>query len=233
MSLKSAGGHLLNGASEIVSSKWAGKYLINSGVDHGLSKTHYNERLVELPFLFKHIRKAPAKVLDLGCVESIVPIQLAMMGYDVTGIDIREYGYAHPNFTFIKSDFLSHKFSGKFDTVVDISSIEHFGLESYGYEKEDRRGDLVAMGRINSLLGKGGQLIFTAPYGVKEVIGTFQRIYNAGDIKEMMKGFRITDIDYYRISDHKKVQKIKESTAASVKYKPNDYACVLVNATKI
>ena len=35
MSLKSAVGHLLNGVAEIVNSNWSGKYLINSGIDHG------------------------------------------------------------------------------------------------------------------------------------------------------------------------------------------------------
>ena len=145
MSLKSSIGHTLNGIAEIVSSGWAGKYTINSGVDHGLSTTDYNERLVEIPFVFKHIKPAPCTVLDIGCVESVVQIQLSMMGYHVVGIDIREHEYSHHNFEFIKGDFLRHKFTGKFDVAIDISAIEHFGLDTYGYGQEDGHADKQAV----------------------------------------------------------------------------------------
>ena len=85
----------------IIPSRQAG-WNINSGIRHAFGKMYYEERMVELPFVFKYIRRPPASVLDIGCVESSLPVQLAMMNYDVTGIDIRDYCYRHTNLQFIK-----------------------------------------------------------------------------------------------------------------------------------
>jgi SAM-dependent methyltransferase len=223
----------LNGIAELVNSGWAGKYMINSGVDHGLSRTYYNERLVEIPFLFKHITGPPAKILDVGCSESIVPVQLAMMGYDVVGIDIRDHGYPHRNFTFLKSDFLKHKFSGKFDVAVDISATEHFGLESYGNAAVDMRADRLAVKKIHALLKSKGQFIFTAPFGVHEVIEAFERVYDMPDLKAMFGGFKMDDIEFYKVLEHKKVEKINQKEASLIKYSNDRYGVVLINATRI
>ncbi len=233
MSLKSSIGHTLNGISEIVSSGWAGKYMINSGVDHGLSATHYNERLVEIPFVFRHIKPAPADVLDIGCVESVVPIQLSMMGYDVIGIDIRDHGYRHPNFRFLKDDFLQHKFTQKFDVAIDISAIEHFGLDTYGYDREDGHADKQAVDKVHALLKPGGQFIFTAPFGIRGVVENFERIYDAHDLGSMLKGFKVNDMEFYSVSGHKTLKRIKQSEASRIKYSNNLYAVVLINAFKV
>jgi hypothetical protein len=56
--------------------------VINSGIHHAFGRMFYRERMVELPFVFRHIRNPPARVLDIGCVESSLPIQLAMIGCD-------------------------------------------------------------------------------------------------------------------------------------------------------
>ena len=45
-----------------------------------------NERIVEYPVVFKSIRE-PGRVLDIGCVSSRLPIQLASLGYDVHGLE--------------------------------------------------------------------------------------------------------------------------------------------------
>jgi 2-polyprenyl-3-methyl-5-hydroxy-6-metoxy-1,4-benzoquinol methylase len=71
------------------------KYQINLGFGRNFFGYFYNERLIEWPFIFRHIDKPPKKVLDIGCWESILSIQLAMLGYKVTGIDIQNYGYKH------------------------------------------------------------------------------------------------------------------------------------------
>ncbi|MFP3289385.1 MAG: hypothetical protein RXO35_03070 [Candidatus Micrarchaeota archaeon] len=63
------------------------QYKVNFGVGYSLykkDKFFYNEWLIELPFLFSNIRKPPAQVLDMGCTDSITPIQLSMIGYKVS-----------------------------------------------------------------------------------------------------------------------------------------------------
>jgi len=211
------------------------KFYINSGVAIDKKGHHYSERLVELPFVFRNIRDPPADVLDIGCVESITPIQLSMLGYRVTGIDIRTYHFKHQNFEFEKGDFNSHDFKGRtFDVVIDISAIEHFGLHTFSNMELDMDADKKAVRKIYDMLKPNGQLILTAPFGLHRVMGSFQRIYDKKDITDMLKGFRIDTLEYYLIKGDGSVAKTSERIAESTEYgaKAGEYAVVMINATK-
>jgi SAM-dependent methyltransferase len=200
-------GLFLNDIEEaIVPSKQAG-WMINNGIHHAFGRMSYGERLVELPFVFKHIKNPPAKVLDIGCVESSLSIQLAMMGYNVTSIDIRQYKYEHENCYFIKGNFLSHNFGSKFDSILGISAIEHFGLKAYRGLEQDAEADKKAVRKVASLLNDNGQFIFTAPCGYHETIGTFERIYDESDINSLLKDFKIVDKDFYIVVNEKTIKK--------------------------
>ena len=83
MSLKSNTARLLNNLSELVHTPLANRYVLNTGLDNGLSITYFGELLIEVPFVLRNIRPLNAKVLDVGCCESLMPIQLAMIGYEV------------------------------------------------------------------------------------------------------------------------------------------------------
>lgn len=226
MSKKSRIAHIVNSVVELRG------YTINTGFDHLLSKIHYNPRLIQLPFLFRYIRDSPASVVDIGCSESMAPVQLSMMGYDVTGIDIRDYKYTHEHFTFIKDDFVEHGFSKKFDIAVNISAIEHFGLQTYGTIKADPAADLKAMRKIHAMLKPGGQLIFTSPYGLHEIVGTFERVYDEEDLKKLFRGFRILNKEYYKVVKYRQIERINQEQASRMKHMNDTYAVVLVNAQK-
>ena len=53
----------------------------NKALNFGINGDKVDEHLVEIPFLFRNIN-GPAKVLDVGCTGSPVPLQLAMMRYE-------------------------------------------------------------------------------------------------------------------------------------------------------
>ena len=207
------------------------KHMINSGV---YGNALYNERLVETPYVFKHIKPTPGTVLDIGCAESIVPIQLAMQGYHVTGIDIRDYGYTHSSFDFIKDDFLTHKFVGKYDIILNISAIEHFGLNVYNNKEPNTNADKQATDKITSLLKPGGQFIFTAPFGVHETIKDFERVYNISDLERLLpfETFSVKDMEFYKVRKHKAISRITEKEASGIKHNEDLYAVVLLNACK-
>ena len=205
-------------------------------INSGFSKNYYSERLVEQPFIFKQIRNPPAKVLDIGCWESIVPMQLAMLGYNVTGIDIQDYGYTHPNLDFIKDDFNKHDFgTEKFDIITNISAIEHFGLLFYGNRNRDNNADKKAMLKINQLLKPEGQLLFTAPFGVHGEVENFERIYNMNDIKAMFQGFTILVMKTYLVANAHSLKEIAIKEAEKIEHdeKGQTYAIVCINAERI
>jgi SAM-dependent methyltransferase len=168
-------------------------YYINTGyyVDCEHHTATFSSRLIELPFVYRNVRNPPAQVLDVGCAESILSISLAMQGYEVDGIDINGYGFAHKNFTFIKDNFLTHEFNKQYDIIVNLCAIEHFGLLAYGNTVEDMEADIKAVGKVYRLLKPKGQFLFTAPFGKHRIIPNFARYYDYADIKTLLKDFEI------------------------------------------
>ncbi|MCL5094512.1 MAG: class I SAM-dependent methyltransferase [Candidatus Marsarchaeota archaeon] len=196
------------------------KFKINTGLEVKFSAYKYSERLIEVPFLFKNIKSIPANVLDIGCCEGIYPIQLAMLGYIVTGIDTRYYPFNHKNFKFIKSDFIkTNEFKKQsFDIIINISSLEHFGLLVYGNNEKDPDADYKAMQKIKELLKPEGQLIFTAPFGKQGRILEFERIYNTSEINYLFNGFKIINKKYYEVYKNKTILEIPQEEAEAIEH---------------
>ncbi len=219
------------------SSRERNKFNINSGLFVSFSSYKYSERMIEIPFLFMNIEPKPAKVLDIGCCEAIYPIQLAMLGYDVIGVDIRSYPFQHKNFRFIKSDFLKlNEFKkDSFDIILNISSIEHFGLFAYGNHKRDPDADSTAMQKIKELLKPNGQLIFTSPFGKRGKILEFERIYDTYEIDYLLRGFRILNEKYYKFYQDKEIYEITQEEAETIEHneKLKFGATVCINAKKM
>ena len=108
----------------------------------------FSERSNEYPILFQNINPKVKRILDFGCVEDLLPIHLASLGYIVTGIDFRPYPFKHKNFNFINQDILTWDPPvEEFDTVISISTVEHVGLSSYG-DPEQINGDKIAIEKL-------------------------------------------------------------------------------------
>ena len=205
-------------------------------INYGFGKGYYTERLVEIPFLFRNIISPPAKVLDVGCWESINSISLAMLGYDVTGIDMMPYGYKHKNFTFIHDDFLKHDFGNEqFDVVVNISAIEHFGLLSYATKERNDNAHIEAMGKIKKLLKPHGQLIFTAPYGVHGEVLNFERIFDDNDLNMLLSGFSIKEEKTFLVDRKEGVVEVPKHKAVKIQHDEENgfYSIICINAFKV
>jgi len=72
-----------------------------------------------------------ARVLDVGCSESVLSHVFLYMGYEVCGLDINDYPYKPRQMVFIKRDTRdTGSPSNFFDAVVVVvvPTIEHIGL---------------------------------------------------------------------------------------------------------
>jgi SAM-dependent methyltransferase len=125
-----------------------------------------NERVAEYPYVFSQLSRYPGikSVLDIGSAFSLLPIQLATLGYQVTGLDIIDSGDTyHPNFVQIVSDLFDNKLpDNSFDAVVSISTIEHMGFGVFG-DKIIPDADVRAFEIVHRLLKPGGIAIITVP----------------------------------------------------------------------
>lgn len=117
----------------------------------------FNERPVELDFVFRHLSKLyPKKVLDVGTGASALPQLMRKCGFLVTAIDnIRDYwssGMSNRHYYVINDDITKTHLKDKFDLITCISVLEH--IKDFN----------AAVGNMFSLLKPAGHLIMTFPY---------------------------------------------------------------------
>jgi hypothetical protein len=166
----------------------------------GVRVTNVNERIVEIPHVFRALgRLEPgARILDVGAVESPVALSLAMLGYDVTALDLRPYPFEHPRLEAVQDAVEDWEHENDFfDGIVCLSTIEHVGLGAYGEEEKAGRGDLAAMKRLRELVKPAGLLVLTTRFG-RAAVDDFQRTYDRAGLDELFEGWKIDDLTIVR-----------------------------------
>jgi SAM-dependent methyltransferase len=152
-----------------------------------------NERIVEIPYAFRALGgiEAPAAILDVGSVESTIPLSLASLGYRVCALDLRPYPFEHPNLEVAVSrleDF--EREPGSFDAILCISTVEHIGLGWYGERPQEPDADRRAVERLGELLKPGGPLVLTVPFG-RAGVDEVQRTYDDAALDALLEGWEI------------------------------------------
>ena len=114
---------------------------------------------------------------------------------------MRPYPFTHSNFTFHKTDVFTWSPDQKFDIILLISVIEHFGSGDYG-DLEVLDADRQAVEKFSGWLSKNGQLIVTVPFG-QAGLTKKHRIYDLKRLKYLFSKFNWVN--------HKYFQRIKEN----------------------
>jgi SAM-dependent methyltransferase len=166
----------------------------------GVRVTNVNERIVEIPHVFRALGRLEqgGRILDVGAVESPVALSLAMLGYDVTAVDVRPYPFEHPGLESVTAPVEDWKHKDEyFDGIVCLSTIEHIGLGAYGEEAKDGRADLAAMKRMHALAKPGGLLVLTTRFG-PAAVDDFQRTYDRPGLDELLEGWNVEELTIVR-----------------------------------
>ncbi|MBF0331519.1 MAG: class I SAM-dependent methyltransferase [Candidatus Omnitrophica bacterium] len=167
--------------------------------EQSVKAVYINERIIELPFVIQGLAglKRGGKVLDVGCSESILPMQLAGLGYAVTGLDFRYYPFHFPGLGSCQSDATKMPFeNGSFDAVTCVSMLEHVGIGHYDDPWHDDSGDTKVMGEIARVLQKDGLILLTVPFGVPTQ-GSLQRTYDPKRLEKILSGWRVEEKRYF------------------------------------
>ena len=162
-----------------------------------------DQRIIEYAFVIEKLAKLPlGKVRDVGRTARLnfLPAALIALGWEVWGIDLREFKFKHPNFHLIlgnigKTDFPDNYF----DAVYAVSTLEHIGLSGrYGVNKEDLHADAKTVKEIARILRPGGKLLCTVPYGREvKIIKSLQRIYDNKSLEKLFDNWKRNDISWY------------------------------------
>lgn len=183
------------------------------------------DRAIEWSWVVENLPKSPSKILDLGCVESVLTGVSSRLGHSVTAIDLREIEYEMNNVNFIKQDFLNIEFNGDtFDTIINSSTIEHVGLpERYGSTAE-KDGDLLAMEKLAELLKLNGIMILTIPCGIDDIFPPFHRVYGMKRLPMLLKNYKILKEEFWYKNSASKWVICSKEIALTTKGSYNSYA---------
>ena len=192
----------------------------------GVRLVEVNERLAEVPFVFRELSRIRpgARVLDVGATESTVAVSLASLGYEVTALDIRPYPLSHPRLRTVVGAIEDWEGGEPFDAVLCLSTIEHIGLAAYGGDRKEG-ADAAAMLRIHELTVPNGLMVLTTRFGTAGS-DDFQRTYDRAGLDRLLAGWTI---------DHLSVVRREDATTWTVADEPiegNSEAVALVTATR-
>jgi SAM-dependent methyltransferase len=149
-----------------------------------------NERIMEVPFVMSRLPRS-GRILDIGCTSSPLALQLACLGYDVTAVDLRDYGFEHPRLRFVKGDIrVSEVSSAAHDCAILVSVLEHMGLESYGGAKGSR--DREFLDATVKLVRPGGRVLVTVPFGAGADCGWY-RVYDRQSLEVLLNGLQVEE----------------------------------------
>jgi len=154
-----------------------------------------DEREVEYRWVWRNL-VSEGRILDVGCCESRLAEVLTDLGYEVWGIDLRDY--ANPPFNFVREDIRRTSFrSAFFDQIIAVSTIEHVGMKAYGNTWiEEVHGDRMAILEMYRILKPSGTILITLPYGASRD-HYWIRYYNKDKLEGLLWGLK-WEATYYR-----------------------------------
>lgn len=160
------------------------------------------------------------RVLDVGCTarQNFLPATLASMGWEVYGIDIREFKLRFPNFHFILEDITNTSFSDNFfDVVCALSTLEHIGLGGrWGITADDPEGDAKAVTEVKRILRPNGTFLVTVPYGQRKIVGSLGKVYDKSWLRQLFLNWKNKEEIYYVRNYEGYWEAVSEEVAALV-----------------
>ncbi|HET7840558.1 MAG TPA: class I SAM-dependent methyltransferase [Terriglobia bacterium] len=191
---------------------------------------HVSERIVEIPFVLANLRASKGStVVDLGCTESSLSLELANRGFRVLASDLRPYGFSHPNLTVLTGNFATSSVEeNSVHAVIAVSTLEHIGLNSY--EKQSMMiSDHAVVQKVRSVLKPGGQFLLTVPYGIKGQTDWY-RVYDHQSLSALLGDFDLEKVEYYRRTGSSTWEEVTEQVAAGVASPVETNSVALISA---
>ncbi|MCJ7805180.1 class I SAM-dependent methyltransferase [Patescibacteria group bacterium] len=190
-------------------------------------------RIFEYSFVIGKLNSMKkGRVLDVGCSarQNFLPASLASIGWEVYGIDVREFKLRFPNFHFVLEDITNtHCPDNFFDVVCALSTLEHIGLGGrWGITSDDPDGDIKAVAQIKRILRPNGTFLVTVPYGRRRIVGSLHKVYDKFWLSQLFLNWKIKEEIYYVRNHEGYWEAVPEETAALVDNKSGEESIALL-----
>jgi len=163
--------------------------------------SHMDERVVEYPWVFSHLKENPGAVLDAGSAlnhDFLVGMKpLANGKLTICTLAPEKRCYFERGISYVYDDLRRSPFrDDRFDTVISISTIEHIGLDNTmlytadtELKEQDDEGYIAAVREFRRVLKSEGDCYITVPYGKAAVRGWFQ-LFDAVMVEKLLEAFQ-------------------------------------------
>jgi len=150
------------------------------------------EPIVTLPWVLKQIGRLPAgaTVLLAGCMDNLLNLELASLGFKVIGVDERECGDDHPNFKFIEANPAAPPLApASVDAVIAVSGLGRATPGAMTVQAPDE-ADRAAMLAWRRILKPGGAVLLAIPFG-KTSSTDIRQLYDSPTLDALLKGWTV------------------------------------------
>ena len=169
-----------------------------------------DERLIEYPWVWSRLPEERCRVLDAG---STLNFDYLITNPIISNKDLyiitlfpEPQCFWKMGVSYVYADLRDNPFKdGYFDVVVCISTLEHVGMDTTMYAKNEQFREnepvtvLRAIKEFNRILKPGGLLYITVPYGKHASHGFFQQ-FDAVLVQKVFEAFKgsLDEISYYQ-----------------------------------
>jgi len=158
-----------------------------------------DDRTVEYGWVRNNLLPGTGLVLDVGTPQGYPTPQMAVeKGWRVIAVDLMAQNVVGEHVEYRQGNIVTMEIKERFDYVLNISSVEHFGLAGrYTVERGDSDADLKAMAKIKTLMNVGAQMLLTVPVGVDEVVHPLHRVYGHERLPRLLEGYEVIRREFY------------------------------------
>ncbi len=147
------------------------------------------------------------KILDVGPGNSMIPVALSFVSDEVIALDINkpDVQYGVKNIKHVLGDVMNPPDDlGKFDVIINCSTIEHVGLPGRYGSKDEKNGDLIGMEQLSQLMHSESKMILTIPVGLDGVFLPNHRVYGNERLPQLLQNFEIEKERYFEKTETKR-----------------------------